>query len=358
MSLFSSLFLVGVFVAELLSGQSSLECEPDILFYYPIPHERPYWTPRQYMRMDAEGNITPFFADEEYSLEIGELIGSPSGDYFAAIVTTDEQSKINLFDRRGEFIRQVVECRNECRSLSWSPDEQQMAYIDFSEADRYEWRLFFIDVDGNNRQQIAVTHSPDEGSMGRGQWSPDGRYFAYELLLVQVYRAIRIYDTSTQSESYVLDPIEQNGDAFLGWSPDSRYIMLWSNREDRGFFKVQADGSNLTHLSTMYPRTISWSPDQLQLAFMAAGREGDYSTQNIYVMDYSTGGITQITEPGVINADGYTPVAWSPTGAEILFNMWDDDSVKSVYSISLSEHEVTRLTTDTSEFESWIPCEN
>ena len=117
-------------------------------------------------------------------------------------------------------------------------------------------------------------------------WSPDGQWIAYGTRTSQ----IRIVDASGLDDA----PVTEEGfGQKVTWSPDGDRLAI---QGDRDIFVVNADGSDLTNISS-HPardRSPSWSPDGQWIAFTSdrAGPNGA-----VYVMRPDGTDVIRITDP-------------------------------------------------------------
>jgi TolB protein len=189
------------------------------------------------------------------------------------------------------------------------------------------------------------------------------------------------------------------------WSPDGSKIAFGTDLgENVHIYVVNADGSGLTQITSGdgFESAPSWSPDGTEMA-IDAGEPG--LPEGIFIVDVSTGGLTQVTanpygifdtqpqyspdgaritftrirkfQPHfhggqtavfVVNVDGsnlrqLTPWGmnaaqsdWSPDGSKIAFNDADDRiKTASIYVMNADGTGLTKITHDENEG-SFRPC--
>jgi TolB protein len=125
------------------------------------------------------------------------------------------------------------------------------------------------------------------------------------------------------------------------WSPDGTRIVFASRRgtrEELELFVVDADGTNLTALTTNRVEDVlpAWSPDGATIAF-ASERHGNW---DVYLMNPDGTNQRRLTRS---RAPDQNP-DWSPDGGHIVFESrrhrnWD------LYSLALDGSGLDRLTT-------------
>jgi Tol biopolymer transport system component len=112
------------------------------------------------------------------------------------------------------------------------------------------------------------------------------------------------------------------------WSPDGKRLAFDG---DGGSYVINADGSNLTHISTE-GGSPSWSPDGQRLLLSTA--EGfkivnaDGSSENVIRINHNPNGFTGDFASGV-EPGGYA--RWSPDGTRIAFSAWTGYDFERVF---------------------------
>lgn len=139
----------------------------------------------------------------------GALSASPTGDrlFFR------RDNRVHLTDLTGTILWSYpLFCGDGCSVIdsSWSPDGAELS---FSYQNRvgtsYDYRLYQVVADGS--QPVPTTLY--EGASARHGYSPDGRYFAYEIELGNM----NVLDRTTQSTATI--DLEGVGVYFYGWRP-------------------------------------------------------------------------------------------------------------------------------------------
>ena len=193
-------------------------------------------------------------------------------------------------------------------------------------------------------------------SVGDVQISPDGRRIAYTVENYdrpgRSYSQVWVMDLETGKSVRLGGPAEAGSE--LLWSPDGKWIAyLGGAGETEGLTVARPDGSGIMFLATVRGtnsptqnpgRSVAWSPDGKQLAFVsttpgpeteaAAGDpmvitrylyKPDYSEgnshfndnrrQHIFIVDVASKQVRQLTEGGFYEHS----IAWSPDGSELAF---------------------------------------
>jgi Tol biopolymer transport system component len=185
-----------------------------------------------------------------------------------------------------------------------------------------DFEIFVMNADGSDVRQFTHNTLFD----GLPLWSPDGTRLTYGGNCADVCDVMVINADGTGERSVFHD-------GFPGaWSTDGNRIAF--SRGD-GVYTINADGGDLRRVAD--PQFVTdWSPDGRQLLL------GNDFTGNleIYLLDLSTGGMTQLThDPGV---DG--GAKWSPDGSRIAFNSNRDGGDGDVFVMNSDGTGVTALT--------------
>lgn len=89
------------------------------------------------------------------------VLWSPTGEYFIAYHWVDDVGKWGIFDKDGNYEREIVPVKNEDTSMSvriaaWSPDGKQIIYT--AGVDSSAWKIYIVGVDGSNNR--VLTENP------------------------------------------------------------------------------------------------------------------------------------------------------------------------------------------------------
>lgn len=115
---------------------------------------------------------------------------------------------------------------------------------------------------------------------------------------------------------------------YVGWSEELQSAQI---------FEINLDGTNKKQLTslenTRYLSGPVVSPDGKLIAF---ANIDDQSTAELFLMNYESGEVTQITQ----NQGFADTIAWSPSGEELIFNRVIPNVSKRLYIIDLNTYEV------------------
>ena len=183
---------------------------------------------------------------------------------------------------------------------------------------------------------------------GLPAWSPDGAKIAFVSDRDGYNDNYEIYVMNADGSSVTRLTNSPGYDLVPAWSPDGKRIAFESSRDgNHEIYVMNADGSNAVNLSQNAASDggPAWSPDGTRIAF-ATDRDGN---SEIYIMKADGSGVTRLTR----DQAGEGHPAWSPDGAKIAFER--DDG--SIYVMNADGSGVTRLTrsrgSDTSP--AWSP---
>jgi Tol biopolymer transport system component len=186
---------------------------------------------------------------------------------------------------------------------SFSPDGARVAFVRGwqSEADAHKAGIYVVRIDGTHAHRISGAL---RGWAQPPAWSPDGRWIAYEDLVV-------------------------------GWDP-----KIGDETYHGAIYVVRPSGSGLTKLTgyTLRNAQPQWSPDSTRITFS----RGPGKTGNIMVMNRDGTGVAAVTHtPGILN---FGP-EWSPDGTTILFvRAAANRRSTDVYAIAPTGSDERRLT--------------
>lgn len=204
-------------------------------------------------------------------------------------------------------------------SASFSPDGKRLAFVSGLSGTNQVW---LIDAQGGWPEQITSF----DGNVANAQWSPDGQWIAFHFVPTggggqQIYL---IRPDGTGERRLTDGGDDQN---FLdGWSPDSRYVMIASDRRDGKsidafVYDLKKSELRLIAATPELEELVRISPDGKHGLLFHEGGRGD---NDFFLINLETGEkrlLTPHTPPssfefGAFSPDGKTIYMSSDDGRE------------------------------------------
>jgi len=179
-------------------------------------------------------------------------------------------------------------------------------------------------------------------SLGFSQ-SPNGRYwltgscsYVYECPLDYV-----LHDLTTGEEWQVSESIGRG--AFLGWSPDSQWMLFFSDYrqvESDALLQLRLVNTETHEAEEVTPDDTdvfgaAWSPDSQSIAFAQRDIEG----QSLWVMDRDGGNRRRVAVQVTDLSGG---LDWSPDGSRLVFATSEDHDL-AVWSVRVDGSDLRRI---------------
>jgi Tol biopolymer transport system component len=163
-------------------------------------------------------------------------------------------------------------------------------------------------------------------------WSPDGTQIAFNgndrlPYVVDIFAGASRQLIASDATGWV-----------AAWSPDSQSLILTESSTVRGFYRIDADGTNPRPLidSSLDSITPVWSPDGRSIIYASGS---DYMAKDIYRLDTADNTIRRLT--AAQSNDLYPSI--SPDGQRIAFVSARDGN-QDLYVMNADGSDVQRLT--------------
>lgn len=284
----------------------------------------------------VRGPIQPPVTAGDY----GAVVSGLGGGEFVSLVLRDTTPSVGelriLYTHSGDIIMVNVDGTGETKiaegsSPVWSPDGTRVAYVGQDSSGQSS--IVIINSDGTNPRIISNT-----GLVFDLAWAPDGTKIAFAKQVdTQAFRQdIFVVDVDGTNLRNLTQSVLTNSTVRnLGpsWSPDSRGIIFYSDRdnpinENSGarrsiwhIYTMDLDGSNVRRMtmpsSSGLQRESSpaWSPDGSKIAFVGSTDANDGRRNEIYVIDTAGTTPTRLTNNDLNDSNP----KWSPDGSKIVF---------------------------------------
>ncbi len=284
----------------------------------------------------------------------------------------------------GTEIRKLATAEGAPAFLSWSPDGRRVRFSLSDPREPAKRSLWEVSVETGALQHVLPNWNASQ-SVCCGRWSPDGRYFVFELvghgtsniwaltermgfrragsepvqvttgpmaaylpifsqdgkrLFINGFEDRREFLRYDIASGQMVPELSGISGSELEYSKDGKWVTYVSI-PDRSLWRAAADGSQRLQL-TVPPINASvphWSPDGKQIAFF--GGPANAPTR-IYTVPFESGEVRQLTH-GQAGAAGDGYFSWSPDGASIVFGASALAGETQLHRLDLKTGTVTTL---------------
>lgn len=189
----------------------------------------------------------------------------------------------------------------------WSPDGTQLLFFDAASTfvfDRVGGKLSLIS--DSAADSVITSYVPME-------WSPDGRYLAFEAKRSTVGTSITFIRSDGQARTTLANGYHP------AWSPNGKWIGYTDG--ERVLYFTTLSGVETTRVGE--GDAMFWAPSGKWIAYVKGGRSPDQAVLHLY--DVEGGGDAAPLAVRVIGSNyvGYTAIAWSPDENWIAFRRTD-----------------------------------
>lgn len=204
--------------------------------------------------------------------------------------------------------------------LSWSRDQEQLAYVSFPDAGL--WRSMH---DGSNRLQL--TYPPMR--VADPQWSPDGRSIAFSGKLPGEFWKIFIVSADGGSARPITD--EDRYEASPTWSPDGATLAFSAANKNKIQLLEVATGNVSDLAGSDGLRLPQWSFDGNHIAVKSKG--------SLKLFDVSTGLVETLVEN--VRMDGFY---WAESNQNLYYHDWVWAAPdRAVYRVNVEDKTVQKI---------------
>lgn len=146
---------------------------------------------------------------------------SPDGKWIAYVSDRTGDDEIYLVDQMGkEPEKRLTDTGHFKKGLMWSPESDGLLYS--TEANE----LWLLKIDGGDPFLVNRNEHRDIATYN---WSPDGRWIAYDFARRNRARDIYIYDTKKKEHHQVTSNLADDTEPYF--TPDGKYLLLISDRQ-------------------------------------------------------------------------------------------------------------------------------
>jgi TolB protein len=264
---------------------------------------------------------------------------APVGPAGNGLIAYHSGGDIWVVDPRGtDAPRQLTSGPAYEKRPRWSPDGTRLAYWSSTSPSQAPSNLIVINEDGTSPLTIATMEDWTPDDLVVVDWSPDGRYVAFEA------GGMIVAATDRLDPKRVGDPTMPVGQP--DWSPDGRYLAFGGGTgPEMGVYVMSPDGSGVQRLSQVAVEDccrVAWSPDGAQIA---SDPTPVRDLGSIWLFEANGSGESEIgTPPGSILP------SWSPDGDRIAY--WAGPNRLSVIPAHGGAHTLLYESVDDT---SWSP---
>lgn len=226
---------------------------------------------------------------------------SPDGSQIAFYAYEDlaGNADIYLMDADGENVVNLTNSPDaNDRYVSWSPDGKYLIFHSNRSGDldgSRDYELYTLNVATQAVAQITLNNVDDLGP----DWSPDGKLIAFHSYEAGKYRIFTINPDGTNRQQ--LSPDDIDNAYFPTWSPDGQTLAFHVNHTTHTqIFLMNADGSAVRPLmdDSVDDRFPDWSPDGSSVIFQREQpNEQNIEVYGLYYYTLETNTLTAIGTP-------------------------------------------------------------
>lgn len=286
-----------------------------------------------------------------------DVFSAPIGAFLLIELSCPNGQTVLFLETETKTVTQPVP-DTDSHFLSWASDGES-AYLKVDSLGNA--RVIQVFTDGKSKETDVIGWTYDLSSM------PNSDDFIFTFSRGMGYGSELHFTANNGRSADVLYADEFNYISFVRYSPDATQVAFIKIPDSATPFSIgelwvmDADGSNprkLTDADAGHGYAANWSPDGTKLAFVsrenpddpAADQSGEGLISNIYIVDVTTGHVSQVTRFTDLYAE--TP-RWSPGGNTLAFNVVIDGRM-NVSTVDIATGQTRSLITGSTCCPAWI----
>jgi TolB protein len=233
------------------TGLTRLTSDPNV-------ESRPAWSPDgtkiAFERATLDGGDSGIYVMNADGSGVKDLTGAAGGSKPAwspdgKRIAFARGSELYVMNADGSQVTQLTHSGEGVADYpAWSPDGARIA---FTSGIGNQGALFIVNQDGSGLLRIFIERDPGVADLLRpGSWSPDGSKILFERAPTSNAkdRSVAGIWSITPDGAGLIRVDANRTDGFASWSPDGTKILFI--RDDRDVYVMNADGTDLTKLTT------------------------------------------------------------------------------------------------------------
>ena len=236
----------------------------------------------------------------------------------------------------------------------WSPDGKKIRFS-LEDPNTNSTSLWEVSADGSHLRPLLPTWNISPDNEGRGNWTPDGRYYVFASTHGGVSNIWAVLETSGPFRQASFAPVQlTTGTMNLGWplpSLDGKKLFVVGTQQRGELVRYDVKvGQWVPYLSGISAEDVSFSRDGKWLAYVT------YPEYNLWRSKTDGSERVQLSFPPL---QAYLP-RWSPDGKQIAFAGLAPDRHLHIFLVSADGGSPQQLTfTDRDESDpTWLPDSN
>jgi dipeptidyl aminopeptidase/acylaminoacyl peptidase len=346
----------------------------DILFTV----RQPDWEKNRYdteIWLSRAGAAAPFQLTRTTDESSVSPSWSPDGRWIAFVANRDGKTRqIYLINPAGGEAFKLTNHKEGVNSYKWSPSGKQIAFTSTEpeskeskgrekqygkfEVEDAEYRmthLWLVDVNPGQTPEARRLTSGTAFTVGRFDWSPDGRKIAFDHVPDPLINSSPKTDISILDvESGAITPlVTQPGyDGRPQWSPDGQWIAFTTTMGDDRYYvnpelaKIPASGGPVTVLTSTYdedPFLLKWT--KAGIAFLG----GEKVFMRLYLLDPESGNFARVAS----TPESIYDASFADDGNTVAFAGFDRTTLNEIFRATLDSWRPEAVTKMTEQATGW-----